>query len=522
MKGCRMNRFGIPYFTLQDCFNHHGLHYADRVALICGEDSITWGELNRRMNRVGNSLIQRGIGKGDKVCTLLPSAISTVEIMYGITKSGAAMVPLSALSQPETLRLLINDSDASAIFVGPEMEALIDPIRKKLINIKPGYFISVGFEKEGWVSYEDFTWEVSDKDPVVKYDNEDHGLILYTSGTTGTPKGALFTHCGRYIWTLELTAFFGITDTSKTLVSTPLYHSASMSIMQPTLLKGGTIIIIPQFDPEGWMKVAEKERPTHSFLVPTQFGVIMNHPKIRDYDIANFKCIFSTGSTLMPEMKKAIIKRFGNVLFEIYGNTEGISTCLDPANMLRKVASVGKPMHCMDFRIIDDSGQELPWGEYGEIIGFGTTMFRGYYKRRDLDEESMWMDKRGYTFIKTGDMGKYDEEGFLYIVDRKKDMIISGGVNIYASDIESVLKMHPDVVDAAVIAIPHQKWGETPLSLVIRREGSHVSEEDLKEWLNSRLAKYQQVSAIEFRKEFPRNALLKVIKKQLRDPYWNK
>lgn len=517
-----MNGFKVPCWTLQDCFNHHGLHFAEKIALICGEDSLTWGELNRRMNRVGNGLIKRGIGKNDKVCTLLPSTISTIEIMFGITKSGAAMVPLSGLAQPETLRLLINDSEAIAIFVGQGMDALIDPIRNDLTNIELKNFISVGFEKEGWVSYKDFISEVSDEDPRVEYDHEDHGLILYTSGTTGSPKGALFTHHGRYLWTIELTVIFGITKDSKTLVSTPLYHSGTMMVMQPTLAEGGTLVIMPQFDPKEWMKLSEKEKPTHAFLVPTQYGVIMNHPKINDYDMADFQCLTSTGSTLMPEMKKMIIERFGNVLLEVYGNTEGLACCLDPGNMLRKVAAVGKPRHCHDFRIVDEDGHELPWGESGEIVAYGATMFRGYYKKLDLDAESMWVDERGRIFHRTGDMGKYDEEGFLYILDRKKDIIISGGVNIYASDIEKALKLHPDVLDAAAIAVPHEKWGETPLALVIRRRGAQLSEEDIMEWVNSRLAKYQRVSSVEFRDEFPRNALLKVLKKQLRDPYWNK
>lgn len=515
-----MNRFGIPYTTLQDCFNHHGLYYRDRVAVICGEESITWGELNRRMNRVGNGLIQRGIGKNHKVCTLLPSAIDALEIMYGITKSGAAMVPLSALTQPETLRLLINDSDAIAIFAGPGMDALIDPIRSELTNIKPENFISVGFEKEGWVSFKNFTSEASDKDPVVKYDQGDQGLILYTSGTTGTPKGALFNHHGRYIWTLELSLVLGMTKDTKALVGTPLYHSATMSLTQPTLLAGGTLVLMPQFDPEGWIKLAEKEKPTHGFLVPTQWSMIMDHPEINDYDLSHFKCLFSTGSTLAPKMKTAIIERFGNVLVEIYGNSEGFATFLDPDSMLTKVASIGRPGHSTYCRIVGDDGQEVPWGESGEIVGHTSTMFRGYYKKPELDEESIWLDASGRTYIRTGDMGKYDDEGFLYILDRKKDMIISGGVNIYASDIEKILKLHPDVMDAAVVAIPHEKWGETPLALVIRREGAQVSEKDLMEWTNLRLAKYQRVNSVEFRDEFPRNALLKVLKKQLRDPYW--
>jgi len=220
-------------------------------------------------------------------------------------------------------------------------------------------------------------------------------------------------------------------------------------------------------------------------------------------------------------LKHRVLDKMGHGLMELYGVTEGIGTTLKPEEILTKTGSVGTPIAGTDMRIIDDNGKELPQGEIGEIVGYGPGMMNGYHNRPEATAETIWRDEHGRTFLRTGDVGRFDEDGFLYILDRKKDMIVSGGVNVFASDIEEVFIQHPDVNDLAVIAVPHEKWIETPLALVRLRPGAAITEKELKDWVNTRVAKHQRVNAVEFRDEdFPRNALGKVLKRQLRAPYW--
>jgi len=266
----------------------------------------------------------------------------------------------------------------------------------------------------------------------------------------------------------------------------------------------------------------ERERGTHTLMVPTQYIVTMAHEDFPRRDLSSLRVMISVGSTLRKDTKANILAKFPGELFELYGLTEGVGTLLMPEDMQRKLGSVGLPYGGGDIRIIDDAGRELPRGEIGEIVGYGSGLMRGYHNRPDLTQAAIWRDEQGRSYLRTGDVGRLDEDGYLYILDRKKDMIISGGVNIYASDIEHVFGEHPDVQDVTVIAMPHEKWGETPLALVIPRAGASTTPEELAAWANARLGKYQRVARVEFRDEFPRNALGKVLKRELRALYAEK
>jgi acyl-CoA synthetase (AMP-forming)/AMP-acid ligase II len=255
-------------------------------------------------------------------------------------------------------------------------------------------------------------------------------------------------------------------------------------------------------------------------MVPTQFTVLLEQPDFDSYDLSSMRIWNSAGSPLRTQTKAEVLKRFSGELVELWGLTEGAATTLKPEDMENKMESVGLPLLGWDVRIIDEQGQELPPGEAGEIVAFSSWLMPEYYKLPEKTAEAIWLDVAGKTYLKTGDMGKLDEDGFLYILDRKKDMIISGGVNIFASDIEDVLTRHPAVQDAIVIGIPHPKWGETPIAMVIAREGVSISEEELIAWVNPKLAKYQRISGVEFRDDFPRNAMGKVLKRALRAPYF--
>jgi acyl-CoA synthetase (AMP-forming)/AMP-acid ligase II len=257
-------------------------------------------------------------------------------------------------------------------------------------------------------------------------------------------------------------------------------------------------------------------------MVPTQFKMLLDHPDFDTYGLSSMKVWLAAGSPFLEQDKEQVLKRFPGELMELWGLTEGVGTTLKPEDMEAKTSSIGIPPLGWDVGIINEQGRLLPPDEIGEIIGSTPWLMPEYYKLPEKTAEAIWRDKRGKTFLKTGDMGKLDEDGFLYIMDRKKNMIISGGINIFASDIEEVLAKHSDVQDCTVIGIPHEKWGETPMALAILYEGAKVSEDELKDWLNEKVAKYQRVSGLVFVDEFPRNALGKVLKKELREEYSNK
>jgi acyl-CoA synthetase (AMP-forming)/AMP-acid ligase II len=282
---------------------------------------------------------------------------------------------------------------------------------------------------------------------------------------------------------------------------------------------GGTLIIMPEYDANIFLQQVQEEKCTHTFMVPTQFKMLLDHPELDRYDLGSMKIWLSAGSPFLKQDKDAVLEKFPGELVELWGLTEGVATTLKPEDMQKKTASIGIPPVGWDVGIIDEEGNLLPPGKAGEIIGFSSFLMPEYFNLPDKTAEAIWQDEHGKTYLKTGDMGKLDEDGFLYILDRKKDMIISGGINIFASDIEEILAKHPEVQDCTVIGIPHEKWGETPLALAIMYKGATISEEGLKEWLNGKVAKYQRVSGLIFKDDFPRNALGKVLKKELRQEH---
>jgi acyl-CoA synthetase (AMP-forming)/AMP-acid ligase II len=334
------------------------------------------------------------------------------------------------------------------------------------------------------------------------------------------PKGILHTHHNRTQFASMFAIDYRIDSSAVNIVTTALYANGTWLTMLPTVFAGGTLVVMPAFDPQAFLELVQKEKCTHTFMVPTQFTVLLEQPDFDSYDLSSMRIWNSAGSPLRTQTKAEVIKRFSGELVELWGLTEGVATTLKPEDMENKMESVGRPLVGWDVRIIDAEGRELPRGEAGEIVAFSSWLMPEYYKLPDKTAEAIWLDAAGKTYLKTGDMGKLDEDGFLYILDRKKDMIISGGINIFASDIEDVLNRHPAVQDAIVIGVPHPKWGETPIAIVIARPGVSISEQELMAWVNPKLAKYQRIARVEFRDDFPRNAMGKVLKRELRAPYF--
>lgn len=492
------------------------------TAFIHKDQRMSWLEFDRRVSRVANALLEAGLHKGDKVGLLGLNCIETLEMLFGTLRAGGVIVPLSALLKPNMIAGMINDSDSRFLFVVSPLEPLIAPIASTLEKIDRKGLIGAGFAKEPWIKFEEFVASASENDPHIPISNDDDCSIIYSSGTTGTPKGIVHSHLIRIFYAYGAFLEFRINSSAITIITTPLFTNATWLMLLGTVGAGGISVLLPKFTPEEFFTAVEKEHATHTFLVPTQYQTILEHSDFGKFDLSSLRVMVSMGSTLPLPLKRRILDKMGRGLIELYGCTEGPASTLQPEDVMSKTGSVGRPIAGSMMRIIDGKDNELPRGEIGEIVGFTPpSAMKGYYKQPEATAEAIWRDKQGRPFIRTGDVGRFDKDGFLYILDRKKDMIVSGGINVFASDIEAVFLQHPDVYEVALIAVPHEKWIETPLALVRLREGSTVTEDNLKEWVNARVAKHQKVSVVQFRKEeFPRNALGKILKRKLRKPYW--
>ncbi len=492
----------------------------EATALVFEGEAMSWRELDRCVNRIANALIAAGLGKSDKVAILAESYPRYVTTFLGALRAGGCAVPLSGMASSKQLEMMIEDSEARVLVVSDSMRPLIDPFADHLSGLLPGGRIAVDFEAKGWTGFEQWIDAASDRAPDIGVDPGDGFNLIYSSGTTGVPKGILQSH-GMRMFHVERFGALGLGRDAVTLVSTALYSNTTLVTMLPTLALGGTTVLMRKFDAGEFLRLAEQERVTHAMLVPVQYRRILDHPDFDRRDLGAFRVKLSTSAPLRAAIKREILDRWPGGLVEVYGLTEGGgSTVLDCASYPDKLESVGRPGPGSDVRVIGENGEELPSGEIGEIVGRSSGMMDGYYRRRDLTDVLLWCDGDGNRFYRTGDMGRFDEDGFLYLLDRIKDMIISGGFNIYASDLEDVLLRHEAVADAAVIGVPSERWGETPLGLVVVKADARLTPEALKEWANARLGKTQRLSAVEFRESLPRSTIGKVLKRELRKPYW--
>ena len=505
-----------PTKTIVEVVRDNAKAHPEKLALVCDGQTVSWGAFDQRINKIANLLLSMGVSKGDNIAIISPNSIPYAELFMGILRAGACVTPLSTMASPDALQKMLTDCGARAIFVAAQYLELVDGF---IADLELARF-AIDFDHPAFQPYGAAVDGASDSDPEIQIEMSDAFNLIYSSGTTGTPKGILHNHWMRSAQ-MDRVSPNGYDDNARTLLSTPLYSNTTIVSFLPTLYGGSTVYLMPKFDARGYLEIVQREKITHTMLVPVQYKRIMDVADFDAFDLSSMQVKFSTSAPLRAEVKADVLARFPGKLLEYYGLTEGGGvTVLNSAEHPDKLHTVGQPAPGNEIRLIDETGAEVPKGAVGEICGRGPTMMAGYFGRDDLTADYIWRDAAGNVFFRSGDMGRFDEDGFLILSDRKKDMIISGGLNIYADDLELVLLADPDVTDAAVIGVPSDAWGETPYGLVVLREGATRSGDDICADANAKLGKSQRLSAVELREELPRSSIGKILKKELRAPFW--
>jgi acyl-CoA synthetase (AMP-forming)/AMP-acid ligase II len=493
-------------------------HAAERArvpALTCGESRLDWAGFAAAVEQAAAAFRRLGISPGDRLAIVAASSLAYVTLFFGGGAAGACMVPMPNKSGARTLERLIADC-------GPRILIVDAAAAETLADCSPdgAAVIALDSKAVGTVALDGFLAGAGHV-PEPQLSGDAPFNIIYSSGTTGMPKGIVHSSEMRFRQASRDTFMIGAD--SVMLLATPLYSNTTLLPLLATVFHGGHTVLMPKFDAETYLCVAEAVRATHTMLVPVQYQRIVAHPRFNDADLSTFVLKQCTGAPLPVEVKQALITRWPGRFLEVYGLTEGGCTViLDATAHPDKLATVGRPAPGTDIRLIDERGNELPrgkTGETGEIVGRSGLMMTGYYGRPEDTEALLWRDREGNVFFRSGDLGAFDQDGFLRIVGRKKDVVISGGFNIYASDLESELLRHPAVREAAVIGIPSEAWGETPWAVVVLHDGRSADADEIRGWANARLDRMQQLAGVEIRAALPRSEIGKILKQELRAAY---
>ncbi|MBA7653635.1 Long-chain-fatty-acid--CoA ligase [subsurface metagenome] len=512
--------------TYADVIYRNALLYADQEAFIYGSERITFAEFNARVNSLIHALQAAGVKKGNVIGILSWNCLEYADVYGAAMKGGFIASPFNPRLQASELDYLINYSEANTLFVGPELVEIVNSLRSHLPKVK--HFISFEGSAPNMIAHGDLLATHSRQEPDVQVDEDDPVGIIYTSGTTGVPRGALYTH-RRFMEDSKTRVIdTGMQPGDKHILISPLFHIAGNTYFRASLYSGGCDVILKFFDPAATLQIIQNERATHIELVPTHLIAMLSQPDVDKYDISSMKLMWYAASPMPLEVLKKGIKAFGPIFAQGYGQTESgpMISCLSkedhnvldrPEEEQKKLMSAGKPDIGVHVRIVDDHGNDVKPGELGEIIVRSKQIMVGFWRKPDETSKTITDG-----WLHTGDVGYYDEKGYIYIVDRKRDMIVSGGENVYPREVEEIVYQHPSVLEVAVIGIPDPYWVEGVHAVVTLKEGASLTAEELIDFCKQRLARYKAPKSVEFVNSLPKNPAGKILKRQLRGKYWER
>mgnify|MGYP001033297134 CR=1 FL=1 len=508
--------------NLGDILRTHAGQTPDRTALVLGERRQTWAELHERASRVAAALAAAGVESQDRVAFLDKNSIEHFEVFYGAALCNAVCVDVNWRLAPPEVEYIVNDAQAKVLVVGPDFVPVLDAIADALTTVNTIVVIG-GHEKH--LDYEEWVRAHEPADPHTPSASTDVAFQLYSSGTTGRPKGVMLSNDNFFALLPVATQMWGLDADSVNLVAMPLFHIGGGGWATAGMYTGATSVLVRELDPAALVQLIPKERITHAFLVPAVLQFMLMVPGVEDADFSSLDTIVYGASPISEEVLRRSVTTFGAKFWQAYGLTETTGAIVnlppedhDPNGPNRhRLRSCGVPGPQVELRVVNpDTGVDVAVGEVGEIWVRGPQVMLGYWNNEAATKEAI---VEGGWF-RTGDAGYLDSDGYLYIHDRVKDMIVSGGENVYPAEVENVLMSHEGVADVAVIGVPDEKWGETPKAIVVKAPGHDPTPEELIAYCRERLAKFKCPTSVDFVDALPRNPSGKVLKKDLRAPYW--
>ena len=497
--------------------------FPEKLALFFGDNRFTWRELYERVNRFSNSLLGLGLNKGERVVFLSKNSHYFFEIWFSLAQTGLIGITPNYRLGPMELSYVIKDSGASTIIVSDEYVEVIRKIRPEIPEVR--FLIGIGENHALPLDYERMIRNGAEIEPNISVTEDDIRLLMYTSGTTGTPKGAVWTHKSSIApsWGTIIAAHLEVDDIHLNVL--PLCLAGGNVACMAFCLRGAPTVILEEFDPIKIFETIEREKVTVTHLVPTMINNLINHPGVKKYDLSSLRLIMYGSAPISVEVLRQAMERFKCKFMQLYGATETSGFCgflLPEDHMLtgsekqmRKIASCGREAVWAELRVVGENGKDVKKDEVGEIIIKGAGVIKEYWKAPDKTKDAI---KDGWWH--SGDLARVDEDGYIYIVDRKTGMIISGGMNIYPREIESVLYRHPAVKEAVVIGVPDREWGESVKAIIQLKEGMTADEEEIIDFCKQHLASYKKPKSVDFADQFPLGIGGKILKRVVREQYW--
>lgn len=509
-------------YTLGDVPRKMNKLFPDREALVFEDNRLTYAELENRVNRLANALKDLGYVKGDPLVVLAENTHKYWELYFAAGKLGIPVTPLNFRLADEELAYIVNDSEAKVFFAGDGLEERSLGMKNDLPGIKT--WIALDNPVEGYSYYEELLEGASTEDPLTEVGEDEMAILMYTGGTTGLPKGVMLSHRNILTSTLGCILACEFTKEDTTCYVLPLFHISLWPALA-LLMLGGKVVIIRRPDLVEILRLIQDEKCTHINMVPTIYAWMLNLPQVEEFDLSSLRLMSYAGSPIAPDVLKRLIEKFGNIFAQGYGLTEAAPIVAflmpedhyleGPERLTRRLASAGKEGLVVEATVVDENDEVVKPGEVGEIVARGKNIMMGYWKNPELTAKAL----RG-GWLHTGDMGTLDEDGFIYLVDRKADMIVTGGENVYPKEVEDVLYEHPAVQECAVVAAPDERWGERVQAVVTFKEGQSAEPQELVDFCKSKLAGYKCPKEVEVWDTLPKTAVGKIVRKDVKAHFW--